>query len=46
MRGFCNEILKKKKINFKVKQTNFSFNEKKFTLRGFHYQNFPFLKIK
>ncbi len=46
MRGFCNEILKKKDINFKVKQTNISFNEKKFTLRGFHYQNFPFSENK
>ena len=46
MRGFCNEVLKKKKLNFKVKQTNFSFNEKKFTLRGFHYQNFPFSEDK
>ena len=33
-------------MNFKVKQTNFSFNEKKFTLRGFHYQNFPFSEDK
>ena len=46
MRGFCNEILNNKNINFKVKQTNFSFNEKKFTLRGFHYQKKPFSENK
>tara|TARA_Y100000746_G_C15196043_1_gene323434 strand:+ start:78 stop:605 length:528 start_codon:yes stop_codon:yes gene_type:complete len=46
MRGFCNETLKKKNLNFKIKQTNFSFNKKKFTLRGFHYQVFPFSEDK
>ena len=46
MRGFCREVLKKKNIEFNIKQTNFSFNEKKFTLRGFHYQNYPFSENK
>ncbi len=36
-RLFCEEIIKKK-INFKIKQSNLSKNKKKYTLRGFHYQ--------
>tara|TARA_B100000575_G_C22930783_1_gene539414 strand:- start:41 stop:565 length:525 start_codon:yes stop_codon:yes gene_type:complete len=46
MRGFCEKILKKKGINFKIKQTNFSFNKKKHTLRGFHFQKKPFSEDK
>ena len=45
-RGFCNKILTKAKINFKIKQTNFSFNKKKLTLRGFHFQKPPFSENK
>ena len=40
-RSFCKDILKKKKINFGIKQCNVSTNEKMFTLRGFHYQSAP-----
>lgn len=46
MRSFCKKILKKKGINFDIKQINFSFNKKKFTLRGFHYQKKPFSEKK
>ena len=46
MRGFCKEILKKVNINFSIKQTNFSYNEKKLTFRGFHYQNYPYSENK
>ena len=46
MRGFCKKILKKKNIHFTIKQTNFSYNEKKLTLRGFHYQNYPYSENK
>ena len=43
-RDFCNKFLKK--IKFQIKQVNFSFNKKKFTLRGFHYQIKPFEEDK
>ena len=33
-------------LEFEVKQCNYSFNEKKGTLRGMHYQNPPFLEKK
>ena len=46
MRGFCNLELKNKGINFDVKQSNFSFNKKKFTIRGFHYQKPPYSEKK
>ena len=46
MRGYCQNVIKMKGINFKVKQTNFSFNKKKLTLRGFHYQNYPHAENK
>ena len=46
IRGFCENILKKKSINFKIKQTNFSYNKKKYTLRGFHFQKKPFSEDK
>ena len=38
-RDFCKKELKN--LNFEIKQTNISFNHKKFTLRGFHYQTKP-----
>ena len=38
-RDFCKEELKI--LNFDIKQTNISFNNKKYTLRGFHYQIKP-----
>ena len=38
-RDFCEEELRL--LNFKIKQTNISFNNKKLTLRGFHYQIKP-----
>ena len=44
-RNYCNKVLNlitKKKIV----QSNISINKKKFTLRGFHYQNFPFSENK
>ena len=43
-RDFCAKELKN--INFKIKQTNISFNKKKFTLRGFHRQLPPFEEHK
>ena len=45
-RSFCEKTLKKKKINFKIKQCNISINRKKFTLRGFHYQSKPYKESK
>ena len=38
-RDFCQKVLRRKKINFNIKQTNISYNKDKFTLRGFHYQS-------
>ena len=38
-RDYCKKILKKKKINFDIKQTSIVFNDYKYTLRGFHYQS-------
>ena len=43
-RDYCTKELRS--INFKVKQTNISFNKKKFTLRGFHRQLPPFEEEK
>ena len=43
-RDFCNNELKK--IKFYIKQINISFNKKKYTLRGFHYQQKPFEEDK
>jgi dTDP-4-dehydrorhamnose 3,5-epimerase len=45
-RHFCKNELKKKKINFKVIQSNISENFHKGTLRGFHYQISPFGEAK
>ena len=41
-RVFCPNELKIKKINFKIKQANISENKDAQTLRGFHYQKFPY----
>jgi dTDP-4-dehydrorhamnose 3,5-epimerase len=40
---FCKIFEKKiiKKFNFKIRQINFSYNKKKGTLRGIHYQDLP-----
>ena len=43
-REFCEKKLQK--INFKIKQINFSSNKKKHTLRGFHYQVKPYDEAK
>lgn len=45
-RSFCEKILKKNKIKFHIKQTNISINKKKNTLRGFHFQKYPFSESK
>ena len=46
MRSFCDKELKKFGINFKIRQTNLSFNKKKNILRGFHYQRAPYSDYK
>jgi dTDP-4-dehydrorhamnose 3,5-epimerase len=43
-RDFCKNELSK--IYFEIKQTNISFNKKKYTLRGFHKQSFPYEEKK
>ena len=40
-RTFCQEEFKTHGLNFRVAQCNISFNEKKGTLRGMHYQAEP-----
>ncbi len=45
-RHFCENELKENGIEFNVKQGNISENEKKRTLRGFHYQNLPSKEAK
>ncbi len=45
-RSYCKRILKTNKINFEIKQGNISINTKKFTLRGFHYENKPYKENK
>tara|TARA_B110000027_G_scaffold128690_1_gene149321 strand:- start:1038 stop:1583 length:546 start_codon:yes stop_codon:yes gene_type:complete len=45
-RSYCENILKKNEINFKLKQCNISINSKKGTLRGFHYQSKPYTESK
>lgn len=37
-RIYCSDFLMKKKIPFKLSQSNISYNKKKGTLRGLHYQ--------
>jgi dTDP-4-dehydrorhamnose 3,5-epimerase len=46
MRGFCNKELEKQGIKFRIKQSNFSFNKKKLTMRGFHYQKAQYSEKK
>ena len=46
MRGYCEKELKKIGVNFKIKQSNYSFNKEKFTFRGFHYQTAPYSESK
>lgn len=41
-RTFCREELKSNGINFEIAQCNMSHNEKKYTLRGLHYQTEPY----
>ena len=38
--------LKKRKINFEIKQSNISINTNKYTLRGFHYLRKPYKENK
>lgn len=45
-RLFCKNELKKNGIVFDNKQSNYSFNKKKYTLRGFHFQKKPFQEDK
>jgi len=45
-RHFCDKEFKKNKINFKVRQSNISENKSLGTLRGFHYQKYPFQEAK
>ena len=45
-RIYCLNQLKIKKINFKVRQINISENIHTQTLRGFHYQKFPYSEDK
>lgn len=45
-RAYCKKILKKHNIKFDIKQTNISINKKKNTLRGFHFQKYPFTENK
>ena len=45
-RKYCKKILKKSQINFDIKQVNYAFNKKKYTLRGFHYQIKPYSEKK
>ena len=42
----CLKEFKLKKINFKIKQVNISENKNIQTLRGFHYQKYPFSEDK
>ena len=46
MRSFCDKSLNKKGINFRIRQSNLSYNEKKLTLRGFHFQKPPYSENK
>lgn len=43
---FCNSLYKKKNLNTVWKQINKSFNKKKYTFRGLHYQKKPLTEIK
>ena len=41
-RNFCKKEFKAKKLMSNILQSNISENKKKYTLRGFHFQNFPY----
>lgn len=41
-RIYCLNEFKNKKLKFRIKQTNISENKKIHTLRGFHYQVYPY----
>ena len=43
---FCKNIYKKKKLNFIWNQINKSYNKKKYTFRGMHYQKKPFAETR
>jgi len=45
-RSWDNEIFKQQNLNTKIVQCNISFNKKKGTLRGLHYQVFPYEETK
>lgn len=45
-RGFFSRDFCKSKLKFEISQINFSFNKKKGTLRGFHFQKKPFEEDK
>ncbi len=41
-RSWCQKEFNQKKLNLQLVQCNISFNKKSGTLRGMHYQAFPF----
>lgn len=45
-RSFCQNELKEIGIEFECRQCNYSYNEKKGTLRGMHYQREPYYEAK
>jgi dTDP-4-dehydrorhamnose 3,5-epimerase len=45
-RNFCKNDFLENGLNFDILQTNISFNKKKGTLRGMHYQSDPYAEIK
>ncbi len=45
-RSFCREEFKNKGIDFKIVQSNISYNKKAGTLRGMHYQIVPYEESK
>lgn len=45
-RSFCHKEFEKMGVDFTVVQSNISYNKKKGTLRGLHYQNYPYEEAK
>lgn len=45
-RIYCEKTFKKKKLNTKWVQFNKSYNKKKYTFRGLHYQKKPYEEVK
>ncbi len=45
-RSFCHEEFKKNGLNHNIVQCNLSYNKKKGTLRGMHYQLAPYEEVK